>query len=739
MRLIGLTLLLVACGGDPAARIEAARPDPITAAVKLPSAPGEHGPSLVKLTSTGSADVSDGEMLADADSCGSCHPDAQAQWSTSAHSFASFGNPIYRFNVEQVRHDLGKQNSKHCGGCHDMPLVVDGLMTQDIPAADLRSHTGVSCRLCHGIQATTKDGNGSYLWSRAPIDAPVLGDARSIAAHKQQVRVPLDNLGTELCVGCHRGFISNDMAMPVHLSGLDEPGMWRNSAYTGNGMQRIDKVEKRTCIDCHMEREPATAKELGAKQGKVASHRFLGGHTWMAGMRGDQEHLARSQAKLEGVASIDIAGARIGDTDPKWHLPADGAVMTPGSKVAFDVVIRNLLVGHRFPGGVLDIQDTWIEVEVADKQGKRLAVSGVTHETDPDDEDTHVLRTLVVDEKGEVLEEHEMAKFRTQVQTQTLAAREAHVIRYAFEVPATLTAAQQPLTVSAKLRHRSRTLKLQAAVCREAKTAVGKAFIEGAKGARSVEIDPCKPQPITLIAKTAIEVGQGAGISSKRPVWEREYEHGMALTGTVTERLEEARAVLDAALAAAPDAKAKAMVKAQLGWVASKQGRVDDALALVSEARALLAETAPAGKAPNPPVLDAIAADALARVWRWDEAVAPAKACTERAPQNASAWVVYARVLGSVGDNAGALAAATKGLEYAPRDQDLLRSQATALAALGRPEAKDALAAFDRFRSPDQSADLRISCAAGSIRCARDRELGHTIVLRPVTKSLARR
>ena len=122
-----------------------------------------------------------------------------------------------------------------------------------------------------------------------------------------------------------------------------------------------------------------------------------------------------------------------------------------------------------------------------------------------------------------------------------------------------------------------------------------------------------------------------------------------------------------------------------------------------------------------------------------DEAVAPAKACTERAPQNASAWVVYARVLGSVGDNAGALAAATKGLEYAPRDQDLLRSQATALAALGRPEAKDALAAFDRFRSPDQSADLRISCAAGSIRCARDRELGHTIALRPVTKSLARR
>jgi hypothetical protein len=92
--------------------------------------------------------------------------------------------------------------------------------------------------------------------------------------------------------------------------------------------------------------------------------------------------------------------------------------------------------------------------------------------------------------------------------------------------------------------------------------------------------------------------------------------------------------------------------------------------------------------------------------------------------------MIYARVLGSAGDNVAALAAATKGLELAPRDPDLLRSQATALAALGRPEAEAALAAYDRFRSPDNSAELRIQCAADSKRCARDRELGHTIVMK---------
>src|SRR5215210_3831565 len=154
MRAAAIMILVTACGGDPVTRVVSTPQSPDVIAAKLPSTPGEHAPSLVKIDHKGPAgDISDGQMLADVDSCGSCHPDAAQQWSTSAHSFASFGNPIYRFNVEQVRKDLGKTNSKHCGGCHDMPLVVDGLMTAEtIPSADLRSHSGVTCRLCHGIQ-----------------------------------------------------------------------------------------------------------------------------------------------------------------------------------------------------------------------------------------------------------------------------------------------------------------------------------------------------------------------------------------------------------------------------------------------------------------------------------------------------------------------------------------------------------------------------------------------------------
>ena len=380
----------------------------------------------------------------------------------------------------------------------------------------------------------------------------------------------------------------------------------------------------------------------------------------------------------------------------------------------FDVVIRNLLVGHRFPGGVNDVQDTWIEVEVFDARGTRLATSGLGHETDVDDDEAHVLRSYPVGEDGRVLEEHELPRFRGLIANHTIAARDAVAVRYALTVPAKATL---PLRVDARLRHRSRSLRFQREVCEAARTPEGQTFIAGTRAARDADLDPCAAQPITEIARTTVTLGEPS-------TWERMYEHGMALVPVIGERLDEPRTVLEAALAAAPPDDsgkwARAAIQAQLGIVAGKQGRTDDALALLDAARALL----PADK--QPPVLDFAAADALSRVWRWEEAAVFAERVTEKAPLNTGAWVVLARARGSLHDDRGALAAARRGLAISPRDPDLLRSQATALRALDPTLADLALAAFDRFRAPDSGSALRMACAAASPRCAREREAGHT-------------
>ena len=65
----------------------------------------------------------------------------------------------------------------------------------------------------------------------------------------------------------------------------------------------------------------------------------------------------------------------------------------------------------------------------------------------------------------------------------------------------------------------------------------------------------------------------------------------------------------------------------------------------------------------------------------------------------------------------------------APRDPDLLRTQAVCLRAQGSDLADVALAAFDKFRSPDAGPELRIECARQSPRCEREREMGHTHTL----------
>ena len=104
MRFSVIALALCACGShettvqtpDVVARHEA----------RLPRAPGVNAPSFVAVANEPrGGELTTGAMLADVDSCSTCHPDVAAQWSSSAHSFASFGNPIYRFDVELVRAD----------------------------------------------------------------------------------------------------------------------------------------------------------------------------------------------------------------------------------------------------------------------------------------------------------------------------------------------------------------------------------------------------------------------------------------------------------------------------------------------------------------------------------------------------------------------------------------------------------------------------------------------------------
>ena len=402
------------------------------------------------------------------------------------------------------------------------------------------------------------------------------------------------------------------------------------------------------------------------------------------------------------------------------HLPADGAPIATGDQVSLDVVVRNLRTGHRFPGGVLDAQDSWIQVEVTDARGARVAAAGIDHATSGEDPTAHVFRALVADANADLRFVREVHQFRAPVVNHTIAPRDAIAARYRWKVP---EGARAPLVVTARVVHRSRNLALQREACAASRAERGRRFAKKAVELEDPVLDPCAPQPLTVLAETRAVVGGSVAAPAVPGGWKRRFEHGMALLHGLQEHLEDARAPLMLALdqvekdpAAGP--RERAMVLIQLGRLEGLQGRTAEAVAWLDRAQALL---------PDAPAIDFARGTAFARVWRWREAADALRRAAPKAPDNPAGWTELAMALGSLGLEKEALEAAQHGLALSPRDADCLRVQALAVRALGAEgaDAASALDAYDRFRPPDRQTDLRIACTAKDPLCARERDPIH--------------
>jgi cytochrome c554/c'-like protein len=708
--------LAIACSAtspNPPAPVAEAVTAPATMArAVLPRPSPPLGPAQTELAGSLSGDI-----VTETESCAGCHADAAAQWQSSAHAYGSFNNPIYRVTVDRFRETVGKDASRFCAGCHDVALLVDGAMSGAVAATDPRGHGGITCRVCHGIESVRPDGNGSYELAASAIPIPLDGDAESLRAHK--ARMAMAPLRTpQMCGGCHRSFLSPETGNRAHLVGQDELGAWERSAYAGTFDARIDEpIEAADCRTCHMPLEDAPRGDAAAKGGKIRSHRFAGANTWLAAMHGDEPQVEATRARLRGAASIDVAVA-VG-ADGARTMPADGAPLANGKALLFDVVVRNEHVGHRFPGGVLDAQDVWIEVVVRDAHGKPLAEAGTNQQATGEDRTAHRLRAVQGDDDGTPLLLRETDRFRTPVFNHTIAPRDAEVVRYRFDVPVSLDPRNLPLGVTARLRHRSRDLALARAVCADLKTRRGAAFAREVKKRTGAALDPCVPEPVTDIATTEVWIGQGweaRTLPAAVPAWRRLYDHGLGLLRAQQEEVEAARPSLDRALDGIPKGaeRERAIVVGALAQVAIREGRTDEALQRLDEAEAL---------APGHPAIPHARGQALGDVWRWSEAVGPLAEAARASPLDDTLWAHLAIAYGSAGDPSHALDAAAHGLQLSPRDADMLRVQVLALERLGAPaeEITSARDAFTRWRPPDEAPAIRNGCSKRFAWCALER------------------
>ena len=722
--LVLLAAAVAACSGAGDSPSPSPSPSTSTSKPTLPRPSPPFSPSEAE--TDGQAD---GKTLTETESCAGCHADAAAQWRSSAHALGSFNNPVYRVVIDRFRDEAGKDASRFCGGCHDVALLVDGAMSGEVGPEDSRAHGGITCRVCHGIESTRPDGNGSWVLDTSPIPIPRDGDDGSLRAHK--ARMALAPLRTaQLCGTCHRSFLSPTTGNAAHLTGQDDLGAWQRSIYAGSAAARIDEpLDKAECRTCHMPLEPAPLGDAAAKDGKIRSHRFAGGNTWLPAMRGDVAQLQSVQTMLRGAASIDVAVAT--DAAGIRTMPADGAPVAPGGALTFDVVVRNEHAGHRFPGGVLDAQDTWIEIAVRDAAGNLLAEAGGSQESTGEDRSAHVLRVVQADEHGTPLLLRETNRFRAPVFDHTIAPRDAELARFRFDVPARLDVRQLPLRVTARLRHRSRNLALARAVCTESRTSRGTAFTREVHARTDAWIDGCASEPVTDVATSEVWIGKGSPAPSvAMPSWRRLYDEGLALLHAQQEEVETARPILERALdLAGADGNTRAMILQTMAEMAVREGRTDEAMGLLDQAESM---------APGEPSVLHARGEALGGIWRWADAAVPLRAAALASPLDDKLWSHLAVAYGSADQPGEALEAARHALALAPRDSDALRVQALALDRLGAsPEdvtaARDAYA---RWRPPDDAPAVKSSCSRQFPWCALERLPVHVHAMHAISRRL---
>lgn len=418
------------------------------------------------------------EALIGAASCVRCHQDTVEQWSRSAHRFSSFNNPFYRASIERLRDEEGGfVKSQWCGGCHDPALMLPGSMLSEVDPASMAAQAGLTCLACHGIDHVHSiTGNGAYRLDDAERDSvldPYLGatatdgwtaELRDLLIRSKPDRHRADMLQPvfetdQFCSACHK--VSLDIPVNGYrwLRGQNEFDGAQNSGVTRNVARTFYLPDKaKDCADCHMPLVDAPLGDMAAKDGKIRSHVFLGVNTALPHIRGDEKTIAEHEAFMKDTLRVDVMAVRSLEDDDAVPVPGAHLRELPlvaGERVELQVVVRNQAVGHTFPGGTLDSNESWIHLRLTDAENPDsvLFESGaIDPETLHLDRWAHQYRALFVDEEGNEANERNPQDFRAPVHVRVIGPGTADLVRYAFTVPEEL--AGRRLKAEATLRWR---------------------------------------------------------------------------------------------------------------------------------------------------------------------------------------------------------------------------------------------------------------------------------------------
>lgn len=399
-----------------------------------------------------------------AEKCARCHAGVTETWKRSAHRFSSFNNPYYVATIDFLRNntpdpngrlsahlqevgidigDAGKIKSQWCAGCHDPALMLSGQFRGEIDRGSVAAQAGLTCLACHRItEIPNHTGNGNFVWNDRDQDSYILSEAEDplrrelhdvyLSANPERHRADMLRpfySKSEFCATCHK--VSLDVAVNDYrwLRGQNEYDAWHSSGVAHNAARTFYlPPTARECQACHMPLVQAEQPDRAADpEGRIRSHSFGAANTALPFIRGDDGAIARIEEFLrDGRLRIHFAGVQRED-----GLGLLGEDPQSVDALEMHLVVRNLGVGHTFPGGTNDSNESWVQFTLKDGNGEQIASIG---EIRPDGEvsfDTRFYSALPVDRHGNRIEKRNAQDMIAAAYIKVIPPGTADVVRVA--------------------------------------------------------------------------------------------------------------------------------------------------------------------------------------------------------------------------------------------------------------------------------------------------------------------
>jgi Tfp pilus assembly protein PilF len=218
-------------------------------------------------------------------------------------------------------------------------------------------------------------------------------------SHAARSLRPSFHRSAEFCAACHR----KNWNLPQNgyrwMPGPDEYREWQSSRFSGAALFAAgEPTVRKSCLGCH---DP---------HGKAQGGRDAG-------------------LSLDLFLRRRVSGAQV--VSPWEHA----AALQGGERANLDVVVGNTGIGHSFPTGMPDLQESWLEVRVHGAADRSVMSSGEVDGKGGVDAEGHFYRLIALDPQGRVIRHGNLDEMVSVSEWRRIRAGEADLARYQVVIP----------------------------------------------------------------------------------------------------------------------------------------------------------------------------------------------------------------------------------------------------------------------------------------------------------------